>query len=113
MRYLLLDDIKKHCNVDEWFHDDDAYIASLGEAVERIVEMNIDDKLEDVAKDYDGELPQALKQAMLLLIGTYYANRESVAYGTPHEIPNAYAYIIALFQRYHRRHRCCKEGGKV
>lgn len=110
MRYLLLDDIKKHCNIDEWFHDDDAYIASIGEAVERIVELNIDDSLDDVAEEYGGELPQALKQAMLLLCGTYYANRESVAYGTPHSVPDAYSYIIALFQRYHHRHRQYKEG---
>lgn len=110
MRYLQLDEIKKHCNVDEWYHDDDAYIASIGEAVERIVEMNIDDSLDDVADENNGELPQALKQCMLLLCGTYYANRESVAYGTPHDIPNAYGYIVALFQRYHHRHKCKKEG---
>lgn len=101
MRYLQLDDIKKHCNVDEFYHDDDGYLASLGEAVERMVEMHIDDDLEDL--EQDGDIPQALKQAMLLLVGTYYANRESVAYGAPHEVPHAYSYIIALFQRYKRR----------
>lgn len=111
MRYLQLDEIKKHCNVDEWYHDDDAYIASIGEAVERIVEMNIDDSLDDVADENNGDIPQALKQCMLLLCGTYYANRESVAYGTPHDIPNAYGYIVALFQRYHHRHRCIKKEG--
>lgn len=103
MRYLELDDIKKHCNVDSFFTDDDGYIASIGEAVERIVEMNIDDSLEDVAAENGGDIPQALKQGMLLLCGTFYANRESVAYGTPHEVPHAYPYIIALFQRYRRR----------
>lgn len=103
MKYLQLDELKQHCNVDGFFHDDDAILASIGEAVEKIVEMHIDDPLEAIANENGGTLPQALKQAMLLLVGTYYANRESVAYGTPNEVPQAYNYILALFQRYRRR----------
>lgn len=103
MRYLTLDEIKAHCNIDEFFHDDDALVAGVGEAVEQVVERHIDDSLDAIAEENGGELPQALKQAMLLLCGTYYANRESVVYGSPNQVPDAYSYILALFQRYRRR----------
>ena len=116
MRYLLIDDIKKHLNIDPWYHDDDYYIATLGDAVEDIVERHIDDNLKGL-EDKNGQLPQPLIQAMLLLIGHFYANRESVAFGTPHEVPLAYQYILQLFQRYNFSHKtgehdcCCGRRG--
>ena len=115
MRYLLIDDLKKHLNIDPWFHDDDYYIATLGEAVENIVEHHIDDDLTKL-ENKEGQLPQPLIQAMYLLVGHFYANREAISFGTPHEVPLAYKYILDLFQRYCDRTGeqgcCCRKEGQ-
>lgn len=51
--YLQLYQIKKHLNIDEDFHDDDEYLASLAEAAEKAVEVQIDRPL-DTLKDGEG-----------------------------------------------------------
>ena len=102
MRYLKLNDIREHLNIDEWFHDDDYLIANIGEAVEDIAEHHIDDDL-SALEDKNGDIPRPLIQAMLLLCGHFYANREAVSFGTPHEVPLAYSYLLDLFRRYNRK----------
>ena len=77
--YILLDDAKRHLNVDKDFRDDDKYIASLIDVAEKVVERNIDINLKEL-EDGDGDIPSPLIQAMLLLVGNFYANRESVAF---------------------------------
>ena len=39
-------------------------------------------------------IPEALKQAMLLITGHLYANRESVSYGQAYEVPMGAAYLM-------------------
>lgn len=100
--YIYLEDAKHHLNVDQDFQDDDIYIASLIQVAEAIVEKDIDTKLSDL-EDEDGDIPSPLKQAMLLLIGNFYANRESVAYANMVKVPNSYEYIIDLYKNYRGR----------
>lgn len=93
--YISLAEAKKHLNINSDFTDDDAYIMSLINVAENVVQKHIDREL----SEFD-ELPTPLKQAMLLLIGNYYANRESVAFASVTALPHAYEYIIALFKNY-------------
>lgn len=97
--YIQLYEIKKHLNINEDFHDDDEYLVSLEEVAEKVVETNIDTKLVKL-EDGDGEIPSPLKQAMLLLIGNFYANRESVAFAMSTEVPHSYRYLIDLYRDY-------------
>ena len=96
--YLTIDDVKKHLYID---HDDDnRYIADLITVAEDAVKTDLNlDSLSEI-EDETGMLPASVIQAMLLLIGTLYANRESVTYGTPHTVPHSYEYLLDLNRQY-------------
>lgn len=99
MTYLNLELIKNHLNLQN-FSDDDKYLQHLGSAVEFVVEKDIDKKLSKIAEENGGEFPPSLLHAMLLLLGTYYANRENVSYASCVEAPKTYAYICDLYRCY-------------
>ena len=99
MTYLNLELIKTHLNLQN-FSDDDKYLQHLGSAVEFVVEQDIDKKFTTIAQENGGELPPSLLHAMLLLLGTYYANRENVSYSSCVEVPKTYAYICDLYRCY-------------
>lgn len=99
MTYLNLELIKNHLNLQN-FSDDDIYLQHLGSAVEFVVERDIDKKLTTIAQENGGELPPSLLHAMLLLLGTYYANRENISYASCVEVPKTYAYICDLYRCY-------------
>ena len=44
--------------------------------------------------DENGDYLPNVRHAILLLVGTFYANRESVAYGIPNKVPHGYEYIL-------------------
>lgn len=99
MTYLNLELIKNHLNLQN-FSDDDMYLQHLGSAVEFVVERDIDKKLTTIAQENGGELPPSLLHAMLLLLGTYYANRENISYASCVEVPKTYQYICDLYRSY-------------
>lgn len=99
MTYLNLELIKTHLNL-QIFSDDDKYLQHLGSAVEFVVERDLDKKLTTIAQENGGELPPSLLHAMLLLLSTYYANRENVSYASCVEVPKTYAYICDLYRCY-------------
>lgn len=99
MTYLNLDLIKTHLNLQN-FSDDDKYLQHLGSAVEFVVERDLDKKLTTIAQENGGELPPSLLHAMLLLLGSYYANRENISYASCVEVPKTYAYICDLYRCY-------------
>ena len=97
--YLQLSQIKKHLNINEDFVDDDEYLIELSKVTENVVQKHIDRELTEL-EDEEGNIPSPLAHAMLLLIGTYYASRESVAFVSTSVLPHAYDYIIALYKNY-------------
>lgn len=97
--YIQLYQVKKHLNIDEDFRDDDEYLMQLVQVAEKVVEKNIDIKLEKL-EDEDGNIPVPLIQAMLLLVGNFYANRESVAFASTNNVPYSYQYLIDLYRNY-------------
>lgn len=98
MEYIKLEELKKHLNIDEWFTDDDNYIMSLYKVAENLVEKDIDQPLSDL--EVEGQIPDALKHAMLLLVGDFYANRESVAFTSVNELPQSYKYIVRMYRNF-------------
>lgn len=99
MTYLTLEQIKKHLNIDSYYTDDDSYLTSLADVVEMVVEKHIDNSLVSLQSE-GGVLPPPLQHAMLLLIGNFYATRESIAFVTSSEIPLSYNYLLDLFKNY-------------
>lgn len=92
--------IKHHLNVEPDFTEDDMYILSLAEAAEAVVKKDLTIACEDELYTADGEMKPDIRHAMLLLIGTWYASRESIVYGVPQKLPHAYQYLIDLNKNY-------------
>ena len=99
--YLQLYQIKKHLNIDEDFHSDDEYLVELAQAAQNVVEVHLDIPLKSLENE-EGYIPSSLTQAMLLLIGTWYASRASVSFASNSVLPHSYDYIIALYKNYNR-----------
>ena len=96
--YLDLSTIKQHLIIDHC--DDDRYLCDLETVAEDAVRRDLNlYSLKDI-EDCNGMLPASVLQAMLLLIGTLYANRESVSYGQAHIVPHSYEYLISLARNY-------------
>ena len=93
MRYLTIEDIKKHLNIDPEFTDDDNYLESLESVAVDILERDIDYKL-------GSELPDALKHGLLLIIGNFYDNREGVTHTSISTIPQSLNWITDLYRDY-------------
>ena len=100
MKYLDLNLIKKHLNMNDDYTAEDDYLTMLGGAVEEVIAKHIDDDLETLAKNNNDQLPLPLVQACLLLLGTYYSNRENVAYTNAVEVPMSYTYLLDLYRNY-------------
>lgn len=97
--YTQLYQIKKHLNLNEEWHEDDEYLVSLAEVCETIVERNIDVAFKKL-EDGDGDIPAPLQHAILLLIGNFYANRESIAFVQSASLPHSFQYLIDLYRDY-------------
>lgn len=104
MNHLTLKLIKEHLNLDNDFTLDDAYLSNLGDVVEQVVEKHIDDSFVYLASVNGGKLPTPLIQAMLLLLGSYYANREHIAFNANYEVGNSYTFLIDLYRNYSASH---------
>lgn len=104
MNHLTLKLIKEHLNLDNDFTMDDEYLSMLGGVVETVVERHIDDSFAYLANANGGKLPTPLIQAMLLLLGTYYANREHIAFNANYEVGNSYTFLIDLYRNYSASH---------
>ena len=99
--YIPLDLAKKHCNIEDSFHDDDEYIVGLIEAAEQAVRVHVNDDFDVIAAKNGGCLPTPLFQAALLMVGNLYQNREIVGSKTV-ALPFNYQYLIDLYRNYNR-----------
>lgn len=92
--YITIEDLKKHLNVD---HDeDDTYIEELAEVAEDAVAEYLNRPLAGLVDDA-GKLKASVRHAIRLLVGTWYANRESVAFASPSIMPDGvYALLMPL-----------------
>lgn len=97
--YLSLQQVKQHLIIDH--NDDDQYLADLITVAEDAVRRDLNIYSLKEIEDCTGMLPASVIQAMLLLIGTLYANRETVTYGNvPHIVPHSYEYLLDLARNY-------------
>ena len=96
--YVTLYEAKKHLLVDNSFNDDDEYILALIDIAEEAVSININIPLDSIT--VGGELPPAVKAAILLLVGNLYANIEPVAFTSVNKVPYTFDYLISLYKNY-------------
>lgn len=98
IQYVDLETAKKHLNIEQQFEEDDLYIMALIDVAQAAVEKYLDIPLADMCKD--GILPSPIKHAILLLIGTFYAQRESIASASMQPVPNAFELLCDLYRNY-------------
>lgn len=98
---ITLELAKQHLNLEPDYVDDNKYIETLIEVAEQAVEVHVNEKLEDIA-DKEGQIPKPLLQAILLMVGNLYQNREMVAPMKVTALPYNYEYLINLYKNYNR-----------
>ena len=96
--YITLSEAKQHLIIDSSFTADDEYILALIDVAEDAVSKNINIALENLS--VGGEIPPAVKAAILLLVGNLYANREPVSYASINKVPYTFEYLISLYKNY-------------
>lgn len=97
---LSLDLVKNHLNVARDFKEDDILIMTYIDVAERAVLKDLDLKDENDFYDEEGNIKETIQQSILLLIGTWYAHRESAIYGNANKVPHAFEYLNALNHDY-------------
>lgn len=97
MNQTKLNEVKLHLQIDNDYIGDDEYLMSLIEVAEEIVSQHINRSLDE----YTPALPAPIKQAILLLIGNYYSNREPIVIGTiTNKLPLSYEYLLSPYIKY-------------
>lgn len=99
MTCIPLELAKKHLNLDEDYTEDDEYILGLLAAAKGAVEMALNASLDRLAEENGGEVPMAIIQAILLMVGNLYQNREITGSKTA-ALPYNFEYLINLYKHY-------------
>lgn len=89
---------KKHVRADD-FTDDDELMQHYVDAAEAHVIQATNRTADELQQLGSGEYPAQLKQAVLLLAGHWYNQRESVAGVQMHEVPDALQALIKPFRK--------------
>ena len=97
--YIELDYAKKHLNIEQDFTEDDEYILGLIDMAEQDVRVHVNEDFDKLAEQNGGCLPAPLLQAMLLMIGNMYQNREPLGL-KGQALPFNYQYLIDLYRNY-------------
>ena len=97
--FIRLSEAKKHLFLDDEFTLDDSYIISLIEVAENAVSKAINRPLY-ACMTQEGTLPPTIKHSVLLLIGSMYANRESVSVAQLHKTPHSLDWLLGLDRHY-------------
>lgn len=94
--YLTIEELKKHLNVD---HDEDNdYIEELIAVAEDSVAEYLNRDLAEMVTD--GKLKPSVRHAIRLLVGTWYASRESVAFATPSALPDGVYHLLMPLRQF-------------
>lgn len=99
MTCIPLELAKKHLNLDEDYTEDDEYILGLVAAAKGAVEMALNASLDRLAEENGGEVPMAIIQAILLMVGNWYQNRE-ITGSKVAALPYNFEYLINLYKHY-------------
>ena len=99
MTCIPLELAKKHLNLDEDYTEDDEYILGLVAAAKGAVEKALNASLDRLAEENGGEVPMAIIQAILLMVGNWYQNRE-ITGSKVAALPYNFEYLINLYKHY-------------
>lgn len=93
--FVTLEMIKTHLNIEPDYHGQDDYLLHLREVAFLVVQNHI---CSDLATLQGSK--KALQHCLLLLIGTYYLQRESIGTSSMRECPNTLQMILDQYKNY-------------
>lgn len=89
--------LKQHVRADD-FSEDDTYLAHLLEAAETYV-CSATNRTSDELVQADGKLPATLQQAVLMIAGHWYNQREAVSGVQMAEVPYTLQALIKPYRK--------------
>lgn len=99
MAMTKLELLKKHVRADD-FSDDDDYLAHLLDAAEEYVCSATNRSVEELIEMYNGlELPISIQQAILLVAGHWYNQREAVSGVQMAEVPYTLQALVKPYRK--------------
>lgn len=98
--YIKLSEVKKQLNLDEWFNEDDELLVYLINVSEDVVEKRLGKRLKECLTK-DGDLVPSVKHSILVLISTYYSQREATSPSTITTVPYTFDFLADLNKHYH------------
>lgn len=96
--YVDLDLLKAHVYADDITADDELLDTYLS-AAEQAVITSTRRTAEDLLEQGDGSLPLALRQAVLLLAGMWYMQREAISTTSANAIPYGIEFLVRPYRR--------------
>ena len=99
MATVKLELLKQHVRADD-FSDDDQYLAHLLDAAEQYVSTATNRSSKELLELGDGEnLPATLQQAVLLIAGHWYNQREAVSGVQMAEVPYTLQALVKPYRK--------------
>lgn len=93
--FVTLEMIKTHLNIEQDYRGEDNYLLHLREVSFLVVQNHI---CSDLATLQGSK--KALQHCLLLLIGTYFFQRESISTSSMKECPHTLQYILDQYKNY-------------
>lgn len=97
-QFLTLDDIKQQARIEPDFTDEDTYLTLLGKAAERKLLKDIQRTYAEVV-EMEGEWPDDLTMAALLLTSHWYKHREPVENMSMSVVPYSYEELYMPYRK--------------
>lgn len=99
--YLSKELVKQHLNLDDDYTQDDDYIIRLISGAESAVAKRLNVKSLGCLLNQDtGYLPEDVAHSVLLLIGSWYAARETFAFQNVSTLPHGFDFLADLNRNY-------------
>ena len=96
-----METVKRHLNVEQDFTDDDKLIEAYADAAEARVAKELCTTVSGLADIGGvGELPEPLRQAILLITGQYYNYREEVTDAQTRPLEQGAWHLMQLYRDY-------------
>ena len=99
--YVTIEDLRKHLNIDH--NEDDAYLRELEEVAEDAISTFLQCPLSSFEKPgacSHTEMKPAIRHAIRLLVGNWYANREDVAFAAPAMLPHGVQSLLLPLKKF-------------
>lgn len=98
--YISVDDVKRHLNIDSCYNEENDYLVHLVAAAEDATAKRLNAPLHTLVDRHSGYLPESVIQQILLLVGSWYAARETFSNQSVSALPHSYDFLADLNKNY-------------